>query len=151
MYVKIENGVVKKYPYLITQLISDYNNVSFPTALTDDLLETFGVYSVQETAHESDYTKNYEELEPHLSGSIYVQTWSISDASEEEINTRKDEKWGEIREIRNTLLQQTDWTQFQDSPITGSKLIEWQTYRQQLREITSQPNPYNLSWPVRPE
>jgi hypothetical protein len=151
MYVKIENGVVKKYPYSITQLITDYSNVSFPTPLTDELLESFGVHSVLETPHDSDYTKNYEELEPQLSGSNYVQVWNISDASEEEINTRKDEKWGEIREIRNTLLQQSDWTQFQDSPISGSKLIEWQTYRQQLREITSQSNPYDLSWPVRPE
>jgi hypothetical protein len=150
MYIKIKNGIVVKYPYSTTELISDYNNVSFPIVLTDDLLKTFDVYSVQETTHESDYTKNYEELEPQLSGSTYIQTWNITDASEEEINTRIDEKWGEVRETRNLLLYQSDWTQFQDSPITGSKLIEWQTYRQQLREISSQPNPFNLIWPTRP-
>jgi hypothetical protein len=151
MYVKIENGEIKKYPYTINELLSDCSNVSFPTTLTDSILESFEVYPVQSTPHDSDYTKNYQELEPQLSGSVYVQTWSITDASEEEINTRIDEKWGEVRETRNLLLQQSDWTQFQDSPITGSKLTEWQTYRQHLREITSQSNPFNLSWPVRPE
>jgi hypothetical protein len=151
MYVKIENGEIKKYPYTINELLSDYSNVSFPTTLTDELLESFEVYSVQETLYEFDYTKNYQELSPQLSGSVYVQTWNITDASEEEINTRIDEKWGEVRETRNLLLQQSDWTQFQDSPIIGSKLTEWQTYRQQLREITSQTNPFNLSWPTRPE
>jgi hypothetical protein len=151
MYVKIENGEIKKYPYTINDLLSDYSNVSFPTTLTDELLQSFDVHSVQETPYDDDYTKNIVEGTPTLSGSVYIQVWNISDSSEEEINTKIDEKWGEVRETRNLLLQQSDWTQFQDSPITGSKLTEWQTYRQQLREITSQTNPFNLSWPVRPE
>lgn len=151
MYVKVENGNIVKYPYSINELKTDNKNVSFPTSISNEVLEEYGLFYVQPTSHDNDYTKNYVESTPELSGSIYVQTWVITDASEEEINTRIDEKWGEVREIRNTLLQQSDWTQFQDSPITGSKLIEWQTYRQQLREITSQTNPYNLSWPARPE
>lgn len=150
MYVKIENGTIKKYPYTINELKLDYSNVSFPTTLTNALLESFEVYSVQETTYDFDYTKNYQELDPYLSGSTYIQVWNITDASEEEINTRIDEKWGEVRETRNLLLYQSDWTQFQDSPIIDSKLIEWQTYRQQLREISLQLNPFNLVWPSRP-
>ena len=42
-----------------------------------------------------------------------------------------------LRGERNFLLNQSDWTQFQDSPITGSKLTEWQTYRQELRDLPS--------------
>ncbi len=151
MYVKIENGNIVKYPYSIIELKADNKNVSFPTSITNDVLEEYGVFYVQSTEYTDDYTKTYTEGTPELSGSVYVQTWNITDTSEEEITTRTDEKWGEVRETRNLLLQQSDWTQFQDSPITGSKLTEWQTYRQQLREITSQSNPFNLSWPVRPE
>jgi hypothetical protein len=151
MYVKIENGNIVKYPYSITELKTDNKNVSFPISITNDVLEEYGVFYVQPTNYIDDYTKTYIEGTPELSGSIYVQVWNITDSSEEEINTRIDEKWGEVRETRNLLLQQSDWTQFQDSPITGSKLTEWQTYRQHLREITSQSNPFNLSWPTRPE
>jgi hypothetical protein len=151
MYVKIKNGNIVKYPYSITELKMDNKNVSFPTSITNDILEEYGVFYVQPTNYIDDYTKTYIEGTPELSGSIYVQVWNITDSSEEEINTRIDEKWGEVRETRNLLLQQSDWTQFQDSPIIGSKLTEWQTYRQHLREITSQSNPFNLSWPVRPE
>jgi hypothetical protein len=151
MYVKIENGNIVKYPYSINELKTDNKNVSFPTSITNDILEEYGVFYVQPTNYIDDYTKTYIEGTPELSGSIYVQVWNITDSSEEEINTRIDEKWGEVRETRNLLLQQSDWTQFQDSPIIGSKLTEWQTYRQHLREITSQSNPFNLSWPVRPE
>jgi hypothetical protein len=151
MYVKIENGNIVKYPYSINELKTDNKNVSFPTSITNDILEEYGVFYVQPTNYIDDYTKTYIEGTPELSGSIYVQVWNITDSSEEEINTRIDEKWGEVRETRNLLLHQSDWTQFQDSPITGSKLTEWQTYRQHLREITSQSNPFNLSWPARPE
>jgi hypothetical protein len=151
MYVKIENGSIVKYPYSISELKTDNKNVSFPTAISSEVLETYGVFYVQSVNHDNDYTKNYTEGLPELSGSNYVQTWTITDASQEEIDIRIDEKWLEVREIRNSLLQQSDWTQFQDSPVTGSKLTEWQTYRQQLRDITSQTNPFNLSWPTRPE
>jgi hypothetical protein len=114
-------------------------------------LKNFDVYSVQSVGVDDDYTKNIVEGTPIFSGSVYIQTWNITDATEEEINTKKEEKWIEIRDIRDSLLVQSDWTQFQDSPITGSKLTEWQTYRQSLRDITNQSNPFSLTWPTKPE
>ena len=151
MYVKIENGNIVKYPYSIIELKADNKNVSFPTSITNDVLEEYGVFYVQPTEYTDDYTKTYTEGTPELSGSIYVQTWNITDPTQEEIDIKIDEKWLEIRELRNNLLQQSDWTQFQDSPITGSKLTEWQTYRQSLRNITTQSNPFDLSWSSQPE
>lgn len=41
-----------------------------------------------------------------------------------------------LRSIRNNLLQQCDWTQLPDSPLTDAKRAEWATYRQALRDIT---------------
>ena len=42
-----------------------------------------------------------------------------------------------LREERNKKLAATDWTQFNDSPLSDSKKTEWSTYRQALRDITS--------------
>ena len=149
MYLKIENENIV-YPYTIEQLKLENTNISFPTPLTNEILQTFEVYPVQLTQHTDDYTKNYEEATPILSGSLYIQVWNGVDATAEEISTKIEEKWLEIRDLRDTLLSQSDWTQFQDSPIIGSTLTEWQTYRQSLRDITSQSNPFSLSWPARP-
>ena len=55
-----------------------------------------------------------------------------------------------LRKFRDNLLAQSDWTQFQDSPITGSALTDWQTYRQGLRDVTTQSDPYNIVWPTKP-
>tara|TARA_Y100000389_G_C17460838_1_gene521549 strand:+ start:1629 stop:2081 length:453 start_codon:yes stop_codon:yes gene_type:complete len=149
MYIKV-SGSVTTYPYTIQNLKSDNPNISFPNILTESVLNDFNVYSVVQVENGGDYTKNYVEETPTQSGSLYLQNWTDSDASSEDIETRKNEKWEEVRDIRDSLLSQSDWTQFQDSPITGSLLTDWQTYRQGLRDITSQDNPYSLTWPTKP-
>src|SRR5210317_1407803 len=144
MYLKVSGSDII-YPYSVQQLKMENKNISFPSIIPDSLLETFGVYKVElrDSGYDDDYTKDVLEVTPTLSGSVYVQTYEISDADETTINTRKEIKWSEIREQRNQLLSECDWTQFQDSPITGSELTQWQTYRQELRNITTQENPYN--------
>jgi len=46
-----------------------------------------------------------------------------------------------LREHRNYLLNQSDWTVSADSPLSDSKKAEWKTYRQALRDITKTANP----------
>ena len=41
-----------------------------------------------------------------------------------------------LRNIRNQLLEESDWTQMSDSPLSTEKKTEWQDYRQELRDIT---------------
>jgi|TARA_B100001094_G_scaffold205067_1_gene198984 hypothetical protein len=151
MYLKVSGSTIT-YPYSVQNLKIDNQNTSFPTIITDSLLETFGVYNVElkDSGYDDDYTKDVVEVTPTLSGSVYVQTYEISDADEATINTRKEIKWSDIRDSRNTLLSNSDWTQFQDSPITGSQLTDWQNYRQSLRDVTTQSDPYNIVWPTKP-
>ena len=40
-----------------------------------------------------------------------------------------------VRLRRNILLQDTDWTQMPDSPLSDSKKTEWATYSQALRDM----------------
>jgi len=41
-----------------------------------------------------------------------------------------------IRNTRNQLLQDSDWTQLVDSPLDSAAKSIWATYRQNLRDIT---------------
>lgn len=53
-----------------------------------------------------------------------------------------------IRAQRNAMLASCDWTQLDDSPVDKTP---WATYRQELRNITSQPGfPWEIQWPVKP-
>lgn len=54
----------------------------------------------------------------------------------------------EARAKRNTLLAASDWTQVADAPVDQAA---WATYRQELRDITSQEGfPEAITWPVAP-
>ena len=55
------------------------------------------------------------------------------EASEWVLNSA--EIWEEFRVLRNSYLKQSDWTQMLDAPLTDAKKVEWQTYRQALRDM----------------
>lgn len=58
---------------------------------------------------------------------------------------------GEARSRRNALLKDCDWTQTADAPLTNAARIAWKTYRQALRDVTTQPGfPAAVSWPIKP-
>ena len=58
---------------------------------------------------------------------------------------------GALRHYRDTLLRESDWTQFIDSPLTDSKKTEWKTYRQSLRDLpATESDPENATFPTKP-
>lgn len=91
------------------------------------------------------------------------QDSSKTKPTETEINTKISdldaaEPMRLLRKERNSLLDQTDWTQHDDVPTETQ--TKWQTYRQQLRDLPSSASPtldsdYNLNfssvtWPTEP-
>ena len=53
-----------------------------------------------------------------------------------------------VRNDRNTKLAECDWTQLSDAPVDQAA---WATYRQALRDITTQAGfPWTVDWPVAP-
>ena len=149
MYLRIVNETIE-YPYSVEQLRKDAYNISFPETMSQSMLEEFGVYNVVATPKPTDYTKNISEGTPTLTDGVYYQVWSQADATESEITERINQKWEAIRDNRNTLLKDSDWTVLVDSPLSGSVLENWKTYRQELRDVTSQENPSNIVWPNQP-
>ena len=59
----------------------------------------------------------------------------------------------QVRQERNVLRQETDWTQVSDLPFSDSKKTEWRTYRQALRDLPTHSNWPELldsDWPTPP-
>lgn len=56
-----------------------------------------------------------------------------------------------IRDQRNELLKNSDWTQLVDSPLTSYKKTQWKTYRQELRDITNTEDLTNVEFPLPPQ
>jgi len=55
-------------------------------------------------------------------------------------------QWSIVRSERNLKLAQCDWTQLPDAPVDAAA---WAVYRQALRDITNQTDPFNIVWPER--
>ncbi len=147
MYLRIINNEIH-YPYSLTKLREDNPNISFPSEMTESVMSEWDIYEVRPTPKPTDYTKNILEGTPILVEEIYYQNWILEAATEAEINVRISLKWEEIRSERNELLKESDWTQLSDIP-TETKNI-WTEYRQELRNITTQSNPFNIIWPDKP-
>lgn len=138
------------YPYSIGRLREDNPNTSFPEWIDDKFLESMNVFEVVICPKDNDYTKDYIELEPKLIDGKWIQQWEVKDASQDQINQRLENRWGEIRLMRNRFLAECDWTQLRDAPFSENKRGEWVIYRQALRDITKQSDPFKLVWPVKP-
>ena len=138
------------YPYSESDLRKDFPNTSFPQSITPATLLDFGVYQVNYTTKPDEPLKKVYEGEPMLVNGEYFEDWIVEDCTEEEIQIRTDRQWEDIRVMRNQYLSQSDWTQLPDSPLNTEQKTAWATYRQDLRDVTLQPDPFNITWPTKP-
>lgn len=80
--------------------------------------------------------------------------WSIVNQSAVDyvLETKKQNKFSEIRVIRNELLLESDIAVVVDKweSYTNEKKNEWKVYRQELRDITKQNDPFNIVYPNKP-
>jgi hypothetical protein len=59
-----------------------------------------------------------------------------------------EQRWDAIRQQRQPLLNESDWTQLSDAPLLNKEA--WVIYRQALRDITLQ-DIDTITWPTKPE
>ena len=81
----------------------------------------------------------------------YVQSHFVGD------DTAKDkrileEKWANIRSRRNRLLTESDWVvvKAKETHANASIPSDWVDYRTELRDITKQSDPDDITWPTKP-
>jgi hypothetical protein len=80
---------------------------------------------------------------PHLYDGMCCLV-AVEPLTVDELKARVDTQWAVIRSQRNQMLKDTDWTQVADAPVDN---LTWAVYRQELRDITKQADPFNITWP----
>jgi hypothetical protein len=150
MYVLAPSQTVEIFPYSIGALRRDNPNTSFPRNPSDAVLADWNVFPVVEQSppEYNPANQNLNQLNPTLVDGQWLQTWQVTAAGAEEIAERLQSKEAEVRQQRNELLSACDWTQLPDSPADHEA---WATYRQELRDVTSQEGfPWDVTWPEAP-
>lgn len=118
--------------------LSDGRKRTDATTFTDEELADIGVTGPYEVP-------SYDPETQKLSWDSETLSFSVNEISDEEF-------WAAVRERRNRLLAESDWTMLADaSPKVNFR--EWEMYRERLRQL---PELYadsreNFTWPISPE
>lgn len=135
------------YPTSIPQRIrlSSGQTRTDPTTFTDSELEDAGYKLVPLKPVTEDRTKTVEW------NSLNAE-WIVRDKTQFEIDAENARQWKLIREQRNEILTKSDWSQTLDviAQMTFDQKDQWRNYRQALRDITLQSDPFNIQWPSLP-
>ena len=153
MYAILKDNSIVRYPITIDDLRRDYPSISFPSNFDEFDYSEYDVISYIEREF-PEYNPEIERIvegTPIFEENIWKQNWITEPLSEEERQKILDDKILSIRDSRNRLLAESDWTQFNDSPLDEETKTAWATYRRELRDITSQEGfPNNITWPEKP-
>lgn len=145
LFAKIKGGKFVDW----VDLHADFPNVSWPAVVTEQDLPQ-GVVEVAVHAASAMPLQVIERPSvPALVNGAWVLTERVLDMNPSERQAKTDEVAFLVRADRDARLAACDWTQVIDAPV--DKAV-WATYRQALRDITSQRNfPFEVQWPTQPE
>ena len=156
MFVKATNGQIDKYPYTVGDLRRDNPNTSFPKRISEDVMASFGVFPVGYEAA-PDYDPMTHRLQhsdmPVLKDGAWVLTKTVIALTSDQIAARDTSAANDARAQRDRLLAETDWVVVFHTEKGTNIPLEWEVYRQALRDITAHANFPHLTetdWPVKP-
>jgi hypothetical protein len=152
--IKLIDGQTDGYPITLENFQQLNPSLSLPFPLLPEHIEPhgYGIYDFS-MPPEHGVFKKLEEVSPVKSADngVYYQTHITVAMNEEEISERIALEWARVRFERSQKLADCDWTQLPDAPLTNVQTADWATYRQALRDITEQDDPFNIVWPTIPK
>lgn len=148
MEIRIRETGAVMYESELRSFLQANNGPSFDQ-LTPEVMEAIGVDPVLEgpqatpTRYQFFYRNGVEQI-----GGQWFTKYSVAEMDAEAITAKDAEQAKSVREQRNTKLSESDWTQVADAPV--DKAV-WATYRQALRDVTTQQGfPWDIQWPDTP-
>lgn len=152
-YALIKNQQVIEYPYSIDKLKKDNPKISFPSPISEAVLNAYDVKEVIAVNAPSinTHVQKIESngIEFNSNTNTWVTSWNVVNLSQQEIQEKEFNTANYMREVRNDLLKGSDWTQLPDS---SANTELWAEYRQQLRDIPQQAGfPLSINWPDLPQ
>lgn len=146
MFIQLEDG--KPVGHAVTEdnfrLLFPNTSLSLPFVAEDIEPLGFGLYDFSSQPELGVFEKAVEVAPLKDEYGRWRQTWAVEPMTDEEVAACTEQEWVSVREYRNFLLTRSDWTQLPDTSVDAAA---WAIYRQSLRDITEQADPFNIVWP----
>ena len=104
-----------------------------------------GVYNIKYYASKRDAEEILDNEGKSHDPKQYVQSHFVPDDSAKDARLLAD-KWANVRRERNRKLAETDYLALSDNTLATNM----KTYRQELRDVPTQSDPDNITWPSKP-
>ena len=122
-----------------------------PLADTNDFVEL-------DPVHQNKMTPDLPTKYVYLNGQLEALPpqqfdYQVMDYAQKQwVNPPDEAQWVVVRRTRNRLLEESDWTDTASAPARLGQALHqpWLTYRQALRDITLETDPFAVVWPVAP-
>lgn len=93
----------------------------------------------------------YIKMNMEFDGSVVKLSHVIENKSLDEVEITRTLLMSNVRNERDNKLLKSDWTQLTNAQLTPEKKIEWETYRQELRDFPNTVQLNNIVWPIPPQ
>ena len=123
-----------------------FPNTSFSVAGPNaDFLTENNVVELVQTLTYTRPTQKLTTVDAYVdSGKVY--TVKVESTTSDEQTDLTNQQWVNVRSERDLKLQETDWRASSDLTLSDT----WKTYRQALRDVPTQSDPFNITWPTEP-
>ena len=148
-YVQAEDDTFVRHIHDVEPTRWDENNFCRVVKLTPEQVAQFGVHQLKliTPPYYDPATQTREHGPALLIDGVWTQNYIVTDLDADASAAKVEAQWAVIRTERNAKLVASDWTQVADAPVDAA---QWATYRQALRDITNQTNPFIIVWPAVP-
>lgn len=151
-YIQADGDKFIRHIYDLEPTRWDDDNFCRVAKLTPEQRKKFGVYPLKlVTPPPFDPNLQIRENGPALLiNGQWVQNWLISELEPEMAVRSAEAQWNFVRSRRNDFLTATDWWVTKAAETGVELAADKQAYRQALRDITEQADPFNIIWPTEP-
>jgi hypothetical protein len=152
-YVQANGDTFVRHIHDVEPTRWDDDNYCRVAKLTPEQLEQFGVYQLKLVTppYYDPAMQTREHGDALLVDGVWTQNYIVSELDPDVVAAKAEAQWAIVRTERNAKLSASDWTQLPDAALTNVQTAEWAEYRQALRDITEQADPFAVVWPSAPQ
>jgi len=92
----------------------------------------------------------YDATTHNINWNSETSSWYLTEVTAEDQAARIEAGWRGVRSERNSILAESDYMVIKAAEAGTTIASDWATYRQALRDITNQSDPFDITWPTKP-
>jgi uncharacterized protein YihD (DUF1040 family) len=153
----VENNQIKEVHDLLPKNWKNISGLNL-SEFDNNFLKELGWHKVQKQHQEYDNTQyEIEKYFHEFINDVVIETLILKEKIQNPVLESENSNYffpDHLRNRRNELLLESDWTQLADVQkiLTGEKKLKWSVYRQKLRDLPDEysNNIDNFIWPEKP-